>query len=84
MTETRVHCAFPLAAAAVPLQRAVEAIDTAARALAGGVEAPADVDAGEEGARMLALKTRLQLSATTHSLAAESRKSVLALLDPVP
>ncbi|SUS05970.1 hypothetical protein DF3PB_2270004 [uncultured Defluviicoccus sp.] len=79
MTEPRVHCAFPLAAAAAPLPRAVEAIDTAARALAGGVEAPAD---GEEGARMLALRTKLQLSATTHSLAAESRKSVLALLDP--
>lgn len=83
MTETRAHCAFSPAAAR-PLQRAAEAIDTAARALAGGVETPADIEAGEESVRMLALKTRLQLSATTHSLAAESRKSVLALLDPAP
>lgn len=84
MTEIRAHCAYPLAAATQPLQDAAVAIDTAARALAGNAEGPADVDAGEEGARMLALKTRLQLSATTHSLAAESRKSVLALLDPAP
>lgn len=83
MTESRAHCALPPVATR-PLQLAAERLETAARALAGGVEAPTDVDSGEEGVRMLALKTRLQLSATTHSLAAESRKSVLALLDPAP
>ena len=78
MTETSAHWTPPRADAE-PLQQAAESIDVAARAFADSAEAPAD---GEEGARMLALRTKLQLSATTHSLAAESRKSVLALLDP--
>ncbi len=78
MTETSAHWTPPRADTE-PLQQAAEAVDVAARAFADSAEAPAD---GEEGARMLALRTRLQLSATTHSLAAESRKSVLALLDP--
>jgi hypothetical protein len=83
MTEICARSTSPRADAE-PLQQAAEAIDIAAGAVAGGADASADVDAGEEGARMLALKTRLQLSATTHSLAAESRKSVLVLLDPAP
>lgn len=78
MTEICAHRASPRADAE-PLQQAAEEVDVAARAFAGGAEVTAD---GEEGARMLALRTKLQLSATTHSLATESRKSVLALLDP--
>lgn len=84
MIETLARGAPVPAATAQPLEEAAEAVDTAARALGDSGGAHADADAGEEGARMLALKTRLQLSATTHSLAAESRKSVLALLDPAP